>query len=149
MKQYFSEGLLPYEYVEEAFNQLLTIKSGTIGEAFSKVAKVMSLEYREQYYDYIYELEPYINEFIRQNTSASFTLMEAIPLAVESYLLDVFHDNLYTFLENYVEKMLFEQGLSKPEVDALNIPWFIGYADNGTSLVKLRRNAKKLIPTAY
>lgn len=148
MKPYYNEGLLPDEYVEEAFKRLLTIKKGTVGEAFLKVAKEMSLEYRENYYDYVYELEGFINEVIRQNTSEYFTLMEAIPLAVEAYLLEVFHDNIYTFLENYLENLFIEQGLSSQEVKALNLLWLIGYADNNTSLFKLRRNAKKYLPNA-
>ena len=47
MKPYYNEGLLPDEYVEEAFKRLLTIKKGTVGEAFLKVAKEMSLEYHQ------------------------------------------------------------------------------------------------------
>lgn len=148
MKPYYNEGLLPDEYVEEAFKRLLTIKKGTVGEAFLKVAKEMSLEYRENYYDYVYELEGFINEVIRQNTSEYFTLMEAIPLAVEAYLLEVFHDNIYTFLENYLENLFIEQGLSSQEVKALNLLRLIGYADNNTSLFKLRRNAKKYLQNA-
>ena len=57
MKKYFNEGLLPDEYVEEGFRRLLEIRKGTIGEAFRKVAREMSVEYRENYYDFIYELE--------------------------------------------------------------------------------------------
>lgn len=53
MKKYFNEGLLPDEYVEEGFRRLLGIRKGTIGEAFRKVAREMSVEYQENYYDYI------------------------------------------------------------------------------------------------
>ena len=148
MNCYFNEGLLPDEYVEESFRRLLTIKSGTVGEAFSKVAKEISTEYRENYYDYVYELEGYINEVIRQNTSEYFTLMEAIPLAVEAYLLDIFRDNIYTFLENYLELWFYEHGLSSQEVQAINLPRIIGYADNNTSLFRLRKKAKKYLPDA-
>ena len=121
MKKYFNEGLLPDEYVNEGFNRLMKIKKGTIGEAFRKVAREMSVEYQENYYDYIYELEGYINEVLRERTSLDMTMAEVLSKAVETCFMEVFYDNTYTFLENYLEKMFLSQGYSQKEVDSMNI----------------------------
>ncbi|MBR4982030.1 MAG: hypothetical protein IKY94_05685 [Lachnospiraceae bacterium] len=41
----------------------------------------MSVEYQENYYDYIYELEGYINEVLRERTSLDMTMAEVISKA--------------------------------------------------------------------
>ena len=148
MKDFYSEGLLPREYINESFKRLLTIKSGTIGEAFERIAEEMSVEYREQYYDYLFELEGYVNEIIRQSPSKDFTLMHAIPPAVKNYLLDVFHDNIYTYADIIMEQCLEEQGLTKKQIEDLNVRWIISYVDENTSIRRLRKIAKKQIPIA-
>ena len=143
MKKYFNEGLLPDEYVEEGFRRLLEIRKGTIGEAFRKVAREMSVEYQENYYDFIYELEGYINEILRERTSLDMTMAEVLSKAVETYLMDVFYDNTYTFLENYIEKMLLSQGYSQKEVDSMNLSTLFDLVDNRTSLFHIRKTAKR------
>ena len=143
MKKYFNEGLLPDEYVNEGFNKLMKIKKGTIGEAFRKVAREMSVEYRENYYDYIYELEGYINEVLRERTSLDMTMAEVISKAVETYLMDVFYDNTYTYLENYLEKMFLAQGYSQKEVDSMNMSTLFDLVDNRTTLFHIKKTAKR------
>lgn len=148
MKEFFSEGLLPKEYILESAKRLLAIKSGTIGEAFERIAEEMSVEYREQYYDYLFELEGYVNEIIRQSPHKDFTLMHAIPPAVKNYLLDVFHENIYTYADLIMEQYLAEQGLTKKQIKDLNIRWIVSYVDNTTSIRKLRKLAKQQLPKA-
>lgn len=143
MKKYFNEGLLPDEYVEEGFRRLLEIRKGTIGEAFRKVAREMSVEYQENYYDYIYELEGYINEVLRERTSLDMTMAEVISKAVETYLMDVFYDNTYTYLENYLEKMFLAQGYSQKEVDSMNMSTLFDLVDNRTTLFHIKKTAKR------
>lgn len=96
MKNYFNEGLLPDEYVEEGFRRLLEIRKGTIGEAFRKVAREMSVEYQENYYDFIYELEGYINEILRERTSLDMTMAEVLSkFSKQSHFM---HKALNTFV---------------------------------------------------
>lgn len=148
MKAYFKDGLLEEAYIEEAFKRLQTVKSGTVKEAFEKTAKAFASEYREDFYGSTYELEGYINDLIRKNTSATITLGEIIESAVVEYLLDIFHDNLYTYLENHVEALLSEDGFQEEDLAKINLLAIIGYADNDTSIAKLRKRARKYIKQA-
>lgn len=146
--KYFSEGLIPDFYIEEAFKRLLKIKSGTINEAFYKISEEMADEFREDYYDYLYHLEPYVNSVIRTNLSSHITLWESVRIAVEDYYYDVFRDNIYTYADDIVEQCLMENGLSKPQIDAMNIRWLVSYVDGNTSIRRLRKLAKKQLPKA-
>lgn len=148
MKEYYKDGLLPEAYIEEAFKRLQTIKSGTLGEAFEKTSQTFARECREDFYNYTYELEGYINELIRKNTSTTATLGEIIERAVADYILDIFHDNLYTYLENHLEMLFLEEGLLPEDLAKLNLLSLIGYADDSTSIARLRKRARKYIKQA-
>lgn len=148
MKEYYKDGLLPEAYIEEAFKRLQTIKSGTVGEAFAKTAQTFASECREDFYNYTYELEGYINDLIRKNTSTTATLGEIIERAVSDYLLDVFHDNLYTYLENHLETLFLEEGFPSEDLAKLNLLALIGYADNSTSIARLRKRARRYMKQA-
>ena len=125
--EYFSEGLLPYTYIETSFEKLGKVQKGNLKSAMERVAKEMWLTYETEFYRYTYELEGYINSIVARQKDKEFSLQKILEIAVYEYFLEVFHDNVYTFLEHYIRRMLAANGIQKvKEGDVYSL---IGYVE--------------------
>lgn len=143
MKQYFTDGLLPYAYIEEVFERTLCFNAGTLRTVFVQAVRDVIEECDAELYIYTYELEGYINDRIRKgHITNTFTLSEVLKTAFEDYMLEVLHDNIYTFLENYLSNLLNRAGFSESHIQQMNLLEIIGYATEDTSLSEIRKKAR-------
>lgn len=132
MKNYYNEGILSYEFLLETFCRMLPYRKGRLNEVLDKVAKEVLSEYEEELYECSYTLEGYINEITRELPDIkNYSLREVIHEAGLRCLRQDFHDNLYTFLENYVEFRLSTQGVSAEVIDSIPVYEVIGYVNEG------------------
>lgn len=146
MKKYYCDGLLPEVYLAEAFERLYYTDCNTIGEAFNKMANEIAKEYSNDWYNYIYEMEPYANDVVRNEVLPEpFCISDALECGVRNYLLQTFYDNIYTFMENYTEMKMLSMGVKEELIRKMNILEFVGYSDKDTSLKKLSKRIKTLV----
>lgn len=126
---YFCEGVLPYDYVETAFEKLGRVQKGRLMSAMVKTSREMWNLYEREFFRYTYELEGYINSIAASQPDKNFRLQKILEEAVHQYFLDLFHDNIYTFLEGYVKKILIANGIVEKEIKEADIYSLIGYVD--------------------
>lgn len=146
MKAYFNEGILPMEFLDETFSRMLLHKKGTVKEIFEKVVKEVTTEYEQELYECSYMLEGYINEVVRETQSTEdFTLTTVIREAGVRCLRDCLHDNLYTFLENYIELMLYLKRVPAEVITALPKWEVLGYVTEETTLEEVQKKVTEYL----
>lgn len=146
MKEYFNEGILPMEFLEETFSRMLSHKKGTVREVFESAVKEVLTEYEQELFECSYMLEGYINEVAREvESTKEFYMTEVIQEAGVRCMSDCLHDNLYTFLENYIELMLYAKGVSA-EVIATIPKWeVLGYVSEEITLDEVRDKVEQYL----
>ena len=91
------------------------------------------------YFESSYMLEGYINEVAREAESTEdFSLTEAMREAGTRCLKDCLHDNLYTFLGNYIELMLYSKRMSAEFIATFPKWELLGYVPEETTLEEVR-----------
>lgn len=120
MQDYFYEGLLPDDVIPNLmFRRMLDIRKGTLKEACEKAAREVITENKDLVYSYAYWLEAYVDEYLREGKN--LTLWNALKYSMFDYLVNVcLHDNIYTYLENYVEALLYEHGFTATQIASLH-----------------------------
>lgn len=142
--KYFSDGLLPDSYIETAFAILGKVQKGKLKSAMERTATEMWNAYERDYFRYTYKFEAYINNIALREEQKEFSLRNILKTAVEEYFMEVFHDNIYTFLEHYVREMLEESGIRN--VNQKDIYGLIDYVDEEVyKICDLRRRVKAYI----
>lgn len=134
------------EFLDETFSRMLLNKKGTVREIFEKAVKEVITEYEQELYECSYMLEGYINEVARESESTEeFTLTAVIREAGVRCLRDCLHDNLYAFLENYIELMLYAKHIS-PKVIAVFPKWeVLGYVTEDTALEEVQKKVNEYL----
>lgn len=121
MKPYFYDGLLPDSFLGDLiFTKMINHRDGTLKEAFDSAVTEVTSEHQELLYAYSYEFELYVDEYLKNSRKGQATLNSALSYACKTYFFeDCLRYNIFTFLENYVECLLYEQGFNIAEIDRI------------------------------
>ena len=121
MKPYFYDGLLPDSFLGDLiFTKMINHRDGTLKEAFDSSVTEVIAEHKELLYAYSFEFEFYIDEYLTNCRKGQATLSSSLEYAAKTYFSEeCLRYNIFTFLENYVECLLFEQGFNIAEIDRI------------------------------
>ena len=140
---YIYESILPDSYIgNQMFEKMLNIRKGTLQEACISAAKEVICDNREIVYGYAWHLENDIDEYLKDCRKGQATLGEALEKAMTTYLTgEILKNNVFTFLENYVECLLYEKGLVPSDIEGirsylLRFVWYEGIDTDLTYIVK-------------
>lgn len=148
---YIYESILPDSYIgNQMFEKMLNIRKGTLQEACISAAKEVISENREIIYGYAWHLENEIDGYLKECRKGQATLWEALEIAMTGYLSgEVFRNNIYTFLENYVEYLLYEKGILPSDVESIRsyLLRFVWYEGADTDLNYIVKKVDKFAKT--
>jgi len=117
-----------------------------VREVFEGVVIEVLAEYEQELFESSYMLEGYINEVAREAKSTEdFSLTEAMREAGTRCLKDCLHDNLYTFLGNYIELMLYSKRMSAEFIATFPKWELLGYVTEETTLEEVRRKVEQYL----
>lgn len=146
MKEYFNMGILPTEFLNETFDRMLSSKKGTIKKSFERNVKKVLNEYEQELYDYTYLLEGYINEIVRETDSTKgFYLSHVIKESGKRCLRDCLHDNIYTFIENYIDQMLRHKRVSDETLATFPMQMVLYYANEDTTFEEIHKRVEEVL----
>ncbi|MBE5851896.1 MAG: hypothetical protein E7299_02940 [Lachnospiraceae bacterium] len=146
MKEYFNMGILPTEFLNETFDQMLSSRKGTIRESFERSVTQVLDEYEQELYECSYLLEGYINEVVRETDSTkNFYFNSVIKEAGKRCLRDCLHDNIYSFMENYIYQMLFHKRVDDETLATFHMREALYYADEETTFEEIRARVERLL----
>lgn len=130
---YIYESILPDSYIgNQMFEKMLNIRKGTLQEACISAAKEVISENREIIYGYAWHLENEIDGYLKECRKGQARLWDALENAMTEYLVgEILANNIFSFLENYVECLLYEKGFTTSYVESirsylLRFVWYEG-----------------------
>ena len=121
MKEYISPRLIPIEFLNEIFDKMLSYSKGTVAEAFEECLETVLDKYEQELYECSYYLEGDINQIIRtlkNDDIINFSFKSVIKEAGKRCLRDSLKENIYNFLENYIEHRLYLQRFSSKAISS-------------------------------
>lgn len=121
MKEYITPRLIPIEFLNETFDKMLSCYEGTVADAFENCLENTLDKYEQELYECSYYLEGYINEIVQElneNDMLNFSFKSVIREAGKRCLRASLKENLYNFLENYIEHTLYLQRFSAKAISS-------------------------------
>ena len=146
MKNYFNEGLIPMEVIEELFERMMLSRRGTILKSFEKNVKKVISKYEQELFSCSYMIEGYINEVAREvEDEEVVNLKPVIQEACKRCLRDCLHDNVYTFVENYIEMLLYDKRVSKEVIASFHMGKVMDFVSEKTTFNEIHKRVKKYV----
>lgn len=141
------DGLLADNTVPDLFfASMLGYRTGTYKEIFDKAFDVFYKENYELICRYTYDLEAFVNEYLRMNPNTQ-KISDAIRYGIKEYLWDCLQDNRFAILENITEAILYEYGFSEQSITRLNLLSFVDFQMYDTSIDIIGVNVKRVALT--
>ena len=135
---YIYESIQPDSYIgNQMFEKMLNIRKGTLREACISVVKEVINENRELVYGYAWQLEQGIDDYLKDCRKGKARLWDALENAMTEYLVgEILANNIFSFLENYVECLLYEKGLTTSDIERIRsyLMRFVWYEGIDTDL---------------